>query len=394
MTPTPLLFRDFALIFVAALLGGLIAWKLRLPAILGYVAGGVAVSPLTPGPSVAHLHNFELFAEIGVVLLMFSVGIEFSIHDLLRVKWVALVGGPLGIVLSIGLGLAVAHLFGWGYYQGFVVGAAVSVASTMVVIRQLLDRKELDSLPGLVMVSITLMEDVAVVVLTVLLPILGKSGADRTTAVAWALTKALLLLIPLTWLAVKVIPRALEVAARTGNTELYLLVILAICFATAVLAHAIGLSLALGAFLAGLSISGSSQAHKTLEQMMPLRDAFVALFFVTIGALINPRALFAGSQILAVMLFMIIIGKMVIWTCVVRIFGYPIWTALVVAVGLTQIGEFSFVLVQAAHHLGLVGEQFYSATLAVSLISIFLNVLLIRFLPDRVRQLAAPSVAK
>jgi monovalent cation:H+ antiporter-2, CPA2 family len=135
MVPNAVLFRDLALVFVAAILGGLVAWRLRLPAILGFVLAGVVVSPFTPGPSVSDLHNFELFAEIGVIFLMFSVGIEFSLRDLRRVKWVALVGGPLGILLSIGLGLAVAKLLGWEIYHGLVLGAVTSVASTMVLIR-------------------------------------------------------------------------------------------------------------------------------------------------------------------------------------------------------------------------------------------------------------------
>ncbi len=374
-----MLFRDLAYIFVAALLGGLAAWRLRLPLILGFVVGGIVVSPFTPGPSLSNPHNFELFAEIGVVFLMFSIGIEFSLHDLFRVKWVALVGGPLGILLSIGLGVAVATLAGWGRLQGVVLGAVVSVASTMVLARLLMDRKELSSVHGRLMIGITLIEDLAVVVLTVLLPNLGANEAGRFGAAAWALTKALLLLIPLGLLATKLIPRLLRRVARTRNEELFLLVVLAICLGTAALTQAIGLSLALGAFLAGLSISGSEHAHQTLAHLLPLRDAFVVLFFVTIGALINPKVLFASLPLLAVMLLLIVVGKTIIWTAVVRLFGYSIWTALAVAVGLTQIGEFSFVLVQVARSSGLVGAEVYSAALAASLLSILLNVFLMRY---------------
>src|SRR3989441_3645036 len=172
MSADPILFRDLAYVFVAAILGGSLAWLARQPLILGYVLGGLLISPLTPGPSVSDVHTFELFAEIGVVLLMFSLGIEFSLKDLMGVKWVALVGGPLGIVLSIGLGLATATVLGWSSLQGAVVGMVVSVASTMVLARLLLDRGELHTRHGRIMIGISLVEDLAVVVLN-LIPALG-----------------------------------------------------------------------------------------------------------------------------------------------------------------------------------------------------------------------------
>src|SRR3989449_5981040 len=159
MVADPILFRDLAYVFVAAVLGGGLAWLARQPLILGYVAGGLMVSPLTPGPSISDVHTFELFAEIGVVLLMFSLGIEFSLKDLMRVRWVAVLGGPLGIVLSIALGLVTGAALGWSAVQGAIVGMVVSVASTMVLARLLLDRGELHSRHGRVMIGITLVED-------------------------------------------------------------------------------------------------------------------------------------------------------------------------------------------------------------------------------------------
>src|SRR5467141_644947 len=172
MTPDPLVFRDLAYVFVAAVLGGAAAWLGRQPLILGYAVGGILIGPFTPGPTDSDLHVFEVFAEIGVVLLMFSIGIEFSFADLLRVKWVALLGAPLGITLSA-VGLGVGTLVGWTTLQGVAIGIVVSVASTMVLARLLTDRGELRSAHGQVMIGITLVEDLAVVVLTVLLPVLG-----------------------------------------------------------------------------------------------------------------------------------------------------------------------------------------------------------------------------
>src|SRR6266851_1929894 len=171
MPSDALVFRDLAYVFVAAVLGGGLAWAARQPLILGYVFGGLLISPFTPGPAVSDVHTFEVIAEVGVILLMYSVGMEFSLRDLLEVKWVALLGGPLGILMSIGLGAGA--LLGWPFLQGAIVGTVVSVASTMVLVRLLMDRGELRSEHGRVMIGLTLVEDLAVVVLIILIPVLG-----------------------------------------------------------------------------------------------------------------------------------------------------------------------------------------------------------------------------
>jgi CPA2 family monovalent cation:H+ antiporter-2 len=395
MVADPLVFRDLAYVFGAAVLGGALAWLTRQPLILGYVLGGILIGPFTPGPTVSDVHTFELFAEIGVVLLMFAIGIEFSLRDLLRVKWVALIGAPLGIVLSILLGLGVGRLLGWPPVQGIVIGAVISVASTMVLARLLIDRGELHSRHGRVMIAITLVEDLAVVVLTVLLPAFTDLEASRAAGIAIALGKAALILVPFAYLAAKVVPSIMTRVARTGNSELFLLVALAIGLGTAALTHTVGLSLALGAFLAGLLISNSDYAHETLASLLPLRDVFVAMFFVTIGGLVDPGPLFANLPLLGVMVALIVAGKLVIWTAVVWLFRYPFSTALRVGVGLTQIGEFSFILVQVAHAAGQVGDEVYSATLAASLLTILINAFLVRYVPAWIsgttRALASPS---
>ncbi len=391
MTADPLVFRDLAYVFGAAVLGGIVAWFARQPLILGYVAGGILIGPFTPGPTVSDLHTFELFAEIGVVLLMFSIGIEFSIQDLLGVRWVALVGGPLGILLSMGLGAVVGSLIGWSILQGLVIGAVVSVASTMVLARLLLDQGALQSRHGRVMIGITLMEDLCVVVLTVLLPALSVWESARLIAIGLGLGKAALILVPFAYLAAKGIPRLLTGVARTNNDELFLLVALTIGLGTAALTQSLGLSLALGAFLAGLIISGSDYAHETLARLLPLRDAFAALFFVTIGTLINPATIAANLPLLGAMIGLIVIGKLAIWTVIVWLFRHPLSTAFLVAVGLTQIGEFSFVLVQVARQAGHIGSEVYNATLAASLVSILLNGLLVRHAPSWIPARRRPS---
>ena len=393
MEANPVLFRDLTYIFLAALAGGLIAWRLRLPLILGFVLGGMVISPFTPGPKLSDLHSFEVFAEVGVVLLMFSIGVEFSIADLLRVKWVALIGGPIGILLIIGLAMAVGKLGIWNVTQGVVIGATVSVASTMVLARLLRDTAKLGTTYGQVMIGITLIEDLAVVCMTVVLPILSGPGNGQMVKALWTLGKALLLLIPLAFFAMKVIPRLLRRVRQTNNAELFLLVAIALCLGTAALAQAAGFSVALGAFLAGLSISGSEDLHQAHAQLVPLRDAFVALFFVSLGALIAPKMLASSLPLLGTMLLLIVVGKFVIWTTIVRLFRYPLWTAIVVASGLTQIGELSFVLVQVARSSGIVAENIFTATLAASLISIFLNVFIVRGLLGWLGRKFSPAVA-
>jgi CPA2 family monovalent cation:H+ antiporter-2 len=374
-------FRDLAYVFVVAVLGAVLARLARQPPILGYVIAGVCVSPLTPGPAVADIHTFELFAEIGVVLLMFSIGIEFSLRDFLRVKWVAIIGGPLGILLSIALGVGVGGLLGWPLLQGVVVGMVVSVASTMVLARLLLDRGELHTRHGRLMIGITLVEDLAVVVLIVLMPRLGALDGERLTSMATALGLALAILAPFFYLAAKVVPLVLTFVARMRSQEIFVLVVLAIALGTAAVTHAAGLSLALGAFLAGLLISESDYAHETLGRLLPIRDVFVALFFVTVGALVNPRAILDNPGLLGVIVALVMVGKFVIRTSVVALFGQPLWTAVLVGVGLTQIGEFSFILIQVARGAGHVGDDVYNAILAASLLTILGNALLVRSVP-------------
>jgi CPA2 family monovalent cation:H+ antiporter-2 len=377
-------YRDLAYVFGAAVVGGAAARALRQPLILGYVLGGILVGPFTPGLTVGNVHEFELLAEVGVILLMYSIGMEFSFRDLLEVKWVAIVGGPLGVLLSIAIGLGAGTVLGWSWQQGVAVGAIISVASTMVLSRFLTDRGELRSEQGQVMIAITLVEDLAVVVLTILLPSIADLNRGRLLALGIALGKALLILIPVTVIAHKLIPRLMRRVVQAANPEFFVLVALALGFVTAAITQAVGLSLALGAFLAGLLVSETETAHETMQHLLPLRDAFVALFFVTMGILVNPRILISHPSLLLVIIGLVVIGKFVIWTLVVKLFRYPTRTALMVGLGLTQIGEFSYVLVRVARDANIVDHDMYNAVLAGSVITILINGLLLRFLPNRI----------
>ena len=374
-----IIYRDIAMVFAAAFVCGLIAWRLRQPILLGYVFAGLILSPLTPGPRVNDVHTFEVMAEIGVILLMFSIGIHFSIPELLKVKWVALLGAPIGIFLSVGLGAAVGALLGWPLLQGVAVGCIISVASTMVMMRLLMDRNELDSQSGRVMITLTLVEDLAVVILTILLPSFNSPDGGYSQ-VAWKIGRALLLLVPIVLAAWKLVPRILARVEKVASDELSLLLALTICLVVAALTELIGLSLALGAFVAGLLLGSSDFVHKLERQTLPLRDAFVALFFVTVGMLIDPGTWLSSWRLVAVFVALIIIGKFLVWSGIVRAFGYTWDTAKRVGIGLTQIGEFSFILAQVSLSAGLISREIYNATLVASLVTILANATFFKFL--------------
>lgn len=374
-------YRDLAYVFGAAVVGAGVARVLRQPLILGYVLGGILVGPFTPGPKLQNLHQFEILAEVGVILLMYSIGLEFSFRELLQVKWVAIFGTPLGILLSVGMGVGVGRLLGWSTAQGIAIGAIISVASTMVLSQVLNDRGELLSLHGRVMIGITLMEDLAVVMMAVLLPSLKNIGGGQLLALAPAAGKAVLVLTPVIFLAAKLVPPLMQRVSRAGSDELYLLVALAVGFATAAITEAVGLSLALGAFLAGMILSGCETTSKTLDRLMPLRDVFVALFFVTMGAIVDPRVFISEPGLWGTIVLLTVAGKFLIWTALVWLFRYPLRTALLVGLGLTQIGEFSYVLVRVARDSSLVSNNVYNATLAASVVTILLNGLLMKLVP-------------
>jgi len=390
-------FRDIAMVFSAALVCGLLAWWLRQPILLGYVLAGLLLSPFTPGLRVQDVSNFEVMAEIGVILLMFSVGIEFSVPELLKVKWVALAGAPLGILLCVGIGVAVGALLRWPVIQGVAVGCIISVASTMVLLRLLMDRGEMAAEHGRLMVTLSLVEDLAVVILTVVLPSFSPNGGASLGDATWKVGKAILLLVPIAVAAWKLFPPLLARVEKTCNDEISLVLALTICLGIAALTEAVGLSLALGAFLAGLFLGNSPFTHKLAHQTQSLRDVFVAFFFVSVGMLMDPSTWKVSWPLILLLVGLVLLGKFVVWTGVVWIFRYSFRTAFRVGLGLTQIGEFSFILAQVSLKAGIISPNLYHATLAASLITILANATIFRFLKPlggNVPAPAAPALAR
>ncbi|MDQ3406819.1 MAG: cation:proton antiporter, partial [Chloroflexota bacterium] len=355
MPHEPVLISTIAIGLTAAFIGGLVARRLRLPAIVGYLVAGMAIGPFTPG-LVADEEIATELAEIGVILLMFGVGIHFSFRDLLAVRSIAVPGAIGQVVVATLLGVLLGSALGWGLGGGIVLGLAVSVASTVVLLRALMERNELDTVQGRIAVGWLIVEDIFTVVVLILLPTVapllgGNAGTGAPGEfgalgeVLLALGKAGLFALLMGLFGIRVVPWLLGVVAREGSRELFTLAVLALALGIAFASSAVfGVSFALGAFLAGAVVSESDMSHQAAADALPLRDAFAVLFFVSVGMLLDPRFLLAQPLAILAVVFLIVGVKWLTKFVIVAAFGYPLRTGLTVAAGLAQIGEFSFIL--------------------------------------------------
>ncbi len=369
-----------------ALVLGFVAMRLKLPALVGYLLAGVVIGPFTPG-FVADAEIASQLAEIGVMLLMFGVGLHFSLDDLLAVRKIALPGAVVQIAVATALGMGLAHWWGWNLGGALVFGLSLSVASTVVLLRALESRGALDSFNGRIAVGWLVVEDLAMVLVLVLLPPLGGWLAGKTDTDVNALWKTL----GLTLLQVggfvalmlvvgrRFFPWVLWQVQRTGSRELFTLCVVAAAVSIAFGSTALfGVSFALGAFFAGMVMRESEFSHRAAEESLPLRDAFAVLFFVSVGMLFDPWVIVKRPlQVLAVVAI-IVVGKSLAAGALVLAFRYPLNTALTVSASLAQIGEFSFILVGLGASLGLLPPEGQSLVLAGALISIALNQVVFR----------------
>mgnify|MGYP001262151939 CR=1 FL=1 len=367
----------------AALLFGYITTRLGLSPIVGYLIAGIAVSPHTPGFEA----NSELaaqMAEIGVILLMFGVGLQFHLKELLAVRRVAIPGAIVQIGVATALGAATMHLFGWNWNAGIVFGLAISVASTVVLTRVLSDHGALHTRTGHIAIGWLVVEDIFTVVALVLLPSLAgeSTGATLVTSLGGAMLK-LGALVGLTFLlGGYVIPRVLAYVARTGSRELFTLTILVLALGIAVgSAKFFGASMALGAFLAGMVVGQSEFSNRAATEALPFRDAFAVLFFVSVGMLFDPSRLAQDWLVITVATAVILIGKPIAALVVVRVLGYPFHVAIGVSVALAQIGEFSFILASLAGSLNMLPDGAQNILVSASIISITLNPLFYKAIP-------------
>jgi CPA2 family monovalent cation:H+ antiporter-2 len=375
----------------AAFVGGFIASRLRLPTIVGYLLAGIAVGPFTPG-FVADQDIARQLAEIGVILLMFGVGMHFSIRDLLAVRSIAIPGGVGQAAVATGVGYLVGRAWGWPSGEALVFGLALSVASTVVLLRALTRRGSLEDEAGRVAVGWLLVEDVLMVLALVLLPTLAgplggiAQSSDASVGVTIVLTlgKLAAFVVLMLVAGARVIPWLLAATERTGSRELLLLAVLAVALGIAFgAAELFDVSVALGAFLAGVVVGGSPQRARAEELSGPLQDAFTVLFFVSVGMLIDPSFLLHDAGRVAIVVLLVVVVKSAIALGIVRALGRPAAVGWTVAVGLAQVGEFSFILVELGRGLGLLSEEAQNLVLAAALASITINPFLFRLL-DRV----------
>lgn len=377
------LITTIAAAFALALVFGLIAEKLKFPALIGYLFAGVLIGPSTPG-FVADIEIASQLSEIGVMLLMFGVGLHFSIQDLMSVKRIALPGALVQMTLATLLGMLVAHYWGWSAGHGLVFGLSLSCASTVVLLKALESRRILESMNGKIAVGWLVVEDMVTVLVLVLMPALaGLLGGNVSEAVAntpiWQ-TLAVTLLEITGFVAVmlvvgkRVLPWLLWYVAGTGSRELFTLTVISVAIGVAFFASALfHVSFALGAFFAGMIMRESEFSHRAAEDSLPFRDAFAVLFFVAVGMLFDPAILLKHPQQVLAVVAIIIIGKSLAAVAIVLALRYPLNTALTVAASLGQIGEFSFILAGLGVSLGILSQDGMSLVLAGALISIALN---------------------
>ncbi|MCC6904560.1 MAG: cation:proton antiporter [Anaerolineae bacterium] len=365
----------------AALVGGFIARKAGLPTIVGYLLAGVAIGPFTPG-FVGDIESISQLAELGVIFLMFGVGLHFSLRDLWRVRDLAIPGALIQSTLSTVLAFGLTRLWGWPVAAGLVRGLAIPVASTVVLIRGLMDNGHLETRHGQVALGWTVFEDLITVLILVILPALAPSGDQAVWQTAgWAVIKAGAFVGIMLFIGARLVPRLLESVVHTRSRELFILIMLVISLGTALGSAALfQVSLALGAFLAGVVVSESPLSHQVSADVLPFREAFAVLFFVSVGMLVDPAYLWQNAGQVLALTALIVVGKALMASLVGFIFPHPARTALVVGAGLSQIGEFSFIVGQAGLALGLLDRSQYSLILAGALLSITINPFMFRLI--------------
>lgn len=381
------LLQDLAAILVAAITLGFVFYRLKQPIIIGYLVGGLLVGPYALG-FVSNVHTIEMFAEIGVVLLMFALGVEFSLSELKPVQKVAVLGGILQIIVAIALTGGFSALFGLSLGASILLGCIIALSSTVIVLKVLMERGELDSMHGKIALGVLIVQDLSVVPMMVILPNLSDPGNILGWPMLIALGKAALLLVVLGFLGTRLFPFLMARVASTRSKELFLLSAIALCFGTAAATYAFGLSLALGAFLAGIVVSESDHSHQILADVLPLRDLFATLFFVSVGMMINPAFLLANLPTVGALVLAIVVGKAIIIGGITHLFGYSGRTSLAVGMGLAQIGEFSFVLAKLGEQGGLITDDFFSIILASALLSILLTPVMMQLATPLYRQLS------
>jgi CPA2 family monovalent cation:H+ antiporter-2 len=365
---------DIILLVVGAFFCGMLLQRLGLPIILGYIAAGIILGPHISG-LISNIHEIELLAEIGVALLLFALGLEFSLKDLKPVKWIAIIGTPIQMLLCIGLGFGIAQLLGWSLIDSLWLGALISLSSTMVILKTLMNQGWLGTLSSKVMIGMLIIQDLAVVPLMIIMPKLNDPAVGMP-ALGFAAVKAAIFIAAMVFLGTKLLPKLMMLIARLGSRELFLLAITAIGLGIGYLTHLVGLSFAFGAFVAGMVLSESDYGHQALSDIVPLRDLFGLLFFTSVGLLFKPGFLVEHYLEVIILVLAISFGKGIIFSGLSWLFRYKNVIPLAVGFGMFQIGEFSLVVARVGLSEGSIGEELYSMVLTVAIVTMVLTPLI------------------
>lgn len=363
---------DIILIVLAGLAGGLVAQRLKQPLILGYLVAGILIGPKTGLIKITEIHDIEMLAEIGVALLLFALGLEFSLKKLKPVRKVALIGTPIQMLMTIGLGWGIGMLLGWDWNSSLWLGALISLSSTMVVLKTLMNHGLLGTLSSRVMIGMLIVQDLAVVPLMIILPQINnpKSGLSL---LGLAALKAVFFLTMMIFLGTRVLPWVMARVARWNSRELFILAVTSIGLGIGYITYLFGLSFAFGAFIAGMVLSESDYSYQALSDIIPLRDIFGLLFFVSVGMLLDPVFLIDhwGQEVILVL--MVAFGKGLIFSSIAKIFGYGNVVPLAVGLTLFQVGEFSFVLGRVGVQSGSISQEVFSLVLTAAILTMMLT---------------------
>ena len=363
---------DIVIIVVAALIGALIAQRIRQPLILGYILAGIVVGPYTGGVTVGDIHEIELLAEIGVALLLFALGLEFSLSELKSVRNIALFGTPVQILLTIGFGFFLGKYLGLSTGHALWLGALISLSSTMVTLKTLMSRGLVGTLSSRVMIGMLIVQDLAVIPMMIILPQLSNPEAGLPL-LAIAVIKSAIFLVLMFYMGRKVLPWLLAHVAQWNSRELFILCITAIGLGVGYATYLFGLSFAFGAFVAGMVLSESDYGHQALSDIVPLRDIFGLLFFTSVGMLLDPIYLFENWARILSLVIVIAVFKGLIFTVLAMLFRYINIVPMAVGLGLFQVGEFAFVLARLGLETKAIDQSLYSLVLAVSVLSMMLT---------------------
>ncbi|MEI7556181.1 cation:proton antiporter [Candidatus Chlorohelix sp.] len=375
------LITALVLAVIAAVVGGLVAAWLKQPLIVGYLLGGVFIGPYAPGPSLS-VSDVEVLAEIGVALLMFALGTEFSLQELRHIGKIAVLGGIFQISLTILLGIPVGLLLGLNLSGSIFLGGLLAISSSIVILKILMGRGEMESLHGKVALGLGIVQDLSVIVLVVLLPALGEKGGDNLAlSIGLALLKGTLFLVGAYIIGTRFMPWIVQKLVMLGIREMFLLGVITIALGTASLAYFLDISFALGAFVAGLMVSGSESAGDILTEIIPIRDVFASLFFVSIGMLIDPVFLINNFFEIMLLVITVLVGKWALTSGILLLFKQPLKTAALAGLLLAQVGEFSFVLARIGVDSRAINNRVESLLLSAALVTIIANPILLQFFP-------------